>query len=78
MIRIVNKYSLLIACLLVSVVVRADTPVIPLPGLPACPACPPPAPDMSIDDDLLVFLVFGFLFGFYKIYVFTKKKKCSI
>lgn len=42
------------------------------------PPVPPPPPGFPIDNDLLILLAFGLLFGFYKIYVYTKKKKCSI
>jgi hypothetical protein len=73
MIRIVNKYSLLITCLLVSVVVLADiTPPV------GTPPPPPPPPGFPIDNDLLILLAFGLLFGFYKIYFFTVKNKRSI
>ena len=73
MIKILNKYSSLIIVWFVNFRIFANP--VPLPGLP--PPAPPP-PDMSIDDGLLVFLVFGLLFGFYRIYVFTVKKKRSI
>ena len=42
------------------------------------PPIPPPPPGTPIDQDLLILLCFGLLFGFYRIYVFTVKKKRSI
>ncbi|OYX84151.1 MAG: hypothetical protein B7Y83_09130 [Flavobacteriales bacterium 32-34-25] len=65
-----NKYIFLIACFLGSIAAVAQPVVVPPPT--------PPPPGLPIDGGVLVLLVLGLLFGFYKIYVFTEKKKRSV
>lgn len=74
MIRILNKYSLLLACLLVTIITVAAEGDPPPPVSLNTTSRPPP-PGLPIDNNLFVLFVFGLLFGFYKIYFFTVKKK---
>ncbi|WP_141384436.1 hypothetical protein [Flavobacterium flevense] len=66
--EMLNKYVLLIACLLVSLDGFAQ-------GIPPAPPPPPPPPGLPVDDRIVFLLIAALLFGFYKIYVFTVKKK---
>jgi hypothetical protein len=69
--EMLNKYGFLIVCLFVRIELVAQ--ITPPPGLPT-----PPPPGLPIDEGLLVLLVIGLLFGFYKIYLSIQKKKRSI
>lgn len=61
--EMLNKCGFLIVCLFVGLELVAQP----------CPTCPPPPP-ISIDSDFIVLFVVGLLFGFYKIYMFKKKR----
>ena len=74
MIRILNKYSLLLACLLVTIITVAAEGEPPPPVTLNTTSRPPP-PGLPIDDRIVFLLIAALLFGFYKIYVFTVKKK---
>ncbi|AOZ99317.1 hypothetical protein [Flavobacterium commune] len=71
--EMLNKYIFLIACFYVSVAAVAQGG-----EEPPCPVCPPSPPGLPIDKGLLGLLALGLLFGFYKICVFTVKKKRSV
>ena len=75
MIRILNKYRLLVACLLGTIINVAAQGEPPAPAPASFNVSNPPPPGLPIDNNLFVLFVFGLLFGFYKIYFFTVKKK---
>lgn len=70
---ILNKFLIVVLFLFSAVVNAQDLPV-PCTG----PNCPPVAPDLPIDDNLIILLLIGILFGIYSIHKYKIKTKASM
>ena len=64
----------MVVLFLFSAVVYAEDPPIPCED----PDCPPPPPPLPIDENLMLLLIAGVLFGVYVIYKYKFKTKASV